>query len=1039
MAGGGVKINNIAVRGGADGKTPEFKRENDTLFYTFDKGDEKTWYSLGIVRGYKGDKGEQGEQGEQGIQGIKGEKGDKGDKGDRGAQGAQGVKGDTGAPFTIAKVYASIAAMNAGYATDGVAVGSFVAIDTGNVEDKDNAKLFLKGDTAYMYITDLSGAQGMKGTKGDNGISMFSGVALETTTEEWEETTVNVSTPIPPQLGDSVVVAEIGDTVKGIKVGDIYHISGITKSPTISSNLYFCTISRYDKVGNIQGGRGLQGDGFYVYKGTEELTKGTTYTTAVYNATTGASNFSPELPASLTVDTVLYGISVTGAIITIVPNFTSGQFANTVTLTVVGYTDLRKGGDITGTLNVKSNLHITAGNKLYVDTISGEPKHAGGTGEVTITSRTNFNKTATFAQEVNLKSPVYANDTLHANHLYVDTVTKEGVNPIQVTSEVNFKSRVEFDKIYPYGVDTNELKVDTIQPKSLTVKISGPLIVGEENNYEGATADELTIRNNFGSYANLIAHEGRLYMNATDAPSEAEGREGKKVIIENDLEPYQTKAVANATYATKAALSNYLTEEEFKSMAKIKYSVRVNLPTSEGYSEDKYYPVTGTPMKNSQGLQGFYAHMFLYGLGGNPNPSWGDSRGIGFTVNYYVLTRGISWGIQPRKQIVLVDDYSWCAKSPVGFTQMAHSSTPVFWLRGGGTYILTSDYETVWTPHQSEYTVSDETVAPQDERRTMSEKIEVGADISGTASKATSDSAGNNIVATYAKKSELASASVKTASNIKIVNQNEISIDRGELSTAAKTIYIGLAFADGSTQAGGISYTFGDFTNGGLATINAKTFNGLATKATADGNGNNIVNTYATKTSLGNYLTKVEASTTYATKAELAELEGKSLGVVSECNGSTAIGHSIFAPTTKGVRGYSCVSGGTNLASPIWRRNDFINLAGWLSSDPSQVMHYFSVYDNSKRAVLITRKVTFTATRNYKGTISFPLAFLSPPVVVVTVLRTNDGNYSIPATIYNVTTSGFSLGIYGSGENDKASGIHYIAYGQVATGDWEEA
>ena len=41
--------------------------------------------------------------------------------------------------------------------------------------------------------------------------------------------------------------------------------------------------------------------------------------------------------------------------------------------------------------------------------------------------------------------------------------------------------------------------------------------------------------------------------------------------------------------------------------------------------------------------------------------------------------------------------------------------------------------------------------------------------------------------------------------------------------------------------------------------------------ATNDGNGNNIVNTYATKTDVStNYLTKTDASNTYATKAELA-------------------------------------------------------------------------------------------------------------------------------------------------------------------------
>lgn len=113
-----------------------------------------TRVDLGLV---KGEKGEQGIQGIQGVQGIQGEKGDKGDA------------------FSISKVYESVSAMNAGYATDNVPIGGFVVIDTGNVEDPDNAKLYVKGNTAYTYLTDLSGAQGMKGEKGDQGIQGVQG------------------------------------------------------------------------------------------------------------------------------------------------------------------------------------------------------------------------------------------------------------------------------------------------------------------------------------------------------------------------------------------------------------------------------------------------------------------------------------------------------------------------------------------------------------------------------------------------------------------------------------------------------------------------------------------------------------------------------------------------------------------------------------------------------------------------------------------------------------------------------------------------
>ncbi|POP32506.1 collagen-like protein [Lactonifactor longoviformis] len=80
-----------------------------------------------------------------------------------------GPRGPIGEPFYIAKVYHSISEMNAGYASDGVKNGSYVMLSTGNVEDEDNAKVYIKGSAAYEFIVDLSGAKGSQGDKGDRG------------------------------------------------------------------------------------------------------------------------------------------------------------------------------------------------------------------------------------------------------------------------------------------------------------------------------------------------------------------------------------------------------------------------------------------------------------------------------------------------------------------------------------------------------------------------------------------------------------------------------------------------------------------------------------------------------------------------------------------------------------------------------------------------------------------------------------------------------------------------------------------------------
>ena len=121
-----------------------------------DKGDTGAKGAQGEIgpTGPKGETGVQGEQGPQGVQGDKGEKGDKGDKGDA---------------FSIAKTYASVEAMNADFSGTDVKEGQFVMIDTGNVNDEDNAKLYVKGAKAFTYITDLSGATGLTGPQGPKG------------------------------------------------------------------------------------------------------------------------------------------------------------------------------------------------------------------------------------------------------------------------------------------------------------------------------------------------------------------------------------------------------------------------------------------------------------------------------------------------------------------------------------------------------------------------------------------------------------------------------------------------------------------------------------------------------------------------------------------------------------------------------------------------------------------------------------------------------------------------------------------------------
>lgn len=89
-----------------------------------------------------------------------------------------GPPGERGQPFQIAKTYPTIEAMNNDFSNPNVLEGQFVIISS-NIEETDNAKLYLKGETEFSFITDLSGASGIQGEPGPQGIGIKKGVINE--------------------------------------------------------------------------------------------------------------------------------------------------------------------------------------------------------------------------------------------------------------------------------------------------------------------------------------------------------------------------------------------------------------------------------------------------------------------------------------------------------------------------------------------------------------------------------------------------------------------------------------------------------------------------------------------------------------------------------------------------------------------------------------------------------------------------------------------------------------------------------------------
>lgn len=116
-----------------------------------------------------------------------------------------------GKPFKIKKTYSSITDMNQNIQAD-LDLYEFCMINTGNVEDEDTAKLYMRDVNGAQYITDLSGAQGIQGVKGETGATPNLTIGTVSTGEPGTDVVVTVTgTDENPIFNFTIPKGEKGD------------------------------------------------------------------------------------------------------------------------------------------------------------------------------------------------------------------------------------------------------------------------------------------------------------------------------------------------------------------------------------------------------------------------------------------------------------------------------------------------------------------------------------------------------------------------------------------------------------------------------------------------------------------------------------------------------------------------------------------------------------------------------------------------------------------------------------------------------------
>lgn len=153
-----------------------------------------------------------------------------------GPTGAIGPTGNTGLGFAIAKTYVSTATLFADTSPTNIVAGQFAIIETGNVNDEENARLYLWNGTSYNYSTDLSGASGLTGPQGATGPTGVGATGpqgtgylalIKTLTSSYTPTADDLGYYIRMNNSSAATVTLVSDSTEAIPVGTTFIVGQV--------------------------------------------------------------------------------------------------------------------------------------------------------------------------------------------------------------------------------------------------------------------------------------------------------------------------------------------------------------------------------------------------------------------------------------------------------------------------------------------------------------------------------------------------------------------------------------------------------------------------------------------------------------------------------------------------------------------------------------------------------------------------------------------------------------------------------------------
>lgn len=548
------------------------------------------------------------------------------------------TKGDA---FSIKKVYASVANMEADKSNPDITEGDFVLVNTGDVEDPDNAKLYVKADGDFEFLVDMSGAIGFTGKTPQFSIGTIStleagSTATATISEDGVDSDGNpkykINFAIPRgNPGAPFRIAGEYATLEALKsaVPDGSAVDGFMAVGTEAPYDYYAWVDGdWVNQGKIAGG----GSGNVVVIPAAAMSISDQATSdEIFNAFGGKDAFMDICQSIVNKDTV--------CVVANIPEESGMKIVYIPAMAMATYTDANN-----------ANLMIA------------------------IITQTTFQLGITVADGIATQSSQVL------NHIY------------EAPSDGNVYGRKNKDWVeVPEHLNLTSEDLNDINGAGFATQKSIAGYTTPENNYPINENGALIFANAHYSRSNQIygSYLTNRWFARGGGNQQGIRTDWKEFVFTGDVLTKTNTSSFTPTQPYHPATKKYV-DDSISSARNVGYMMQLTEIDASGLDENTWYPVV-----MSLGNRYTVRIEVLVGLDSTTTPSW-STHYNGFSVRKIWEVNGDGWGTSHVNRQIFVSDYKFADIDPVrGVGQLTNFSNEYVFVRGGGKYHFYTSHNTI--------------------------------------------------------------------------------------------------------------------------------------------------------------------------------------------------------------------------------------------------------------------------------------------------------------------------------------------------------